>query len=37
MNAGSVVQEGSAEDLYHRPASQFVAQFVGASISLPDA
>lgn len=29
MNAGSVVQEGSAEDLYHRPASQFVAQFVG--------
>ena len=29
MNGGSVVQEGSAEDLYHRPASQFVAQFVG--------
>ena len=29
MNRGSVVQEGSAEDLYHRPASQFVAQFVG--------
>ncbi|MET0683524.1 MAG: ABC transporter ATP-binding protein [Casimicrobiaceae bacterium] len=29
MNEGSVVQEGSAEDLYHRPASQFVAQFVG--------
>lgn len=29
MNAGSVVQEGSAEDLYHRPVSQFVAQFVG--------
>jgi len=29
MNQGSVVQEGTAEDLYHRPASQFVAQFVG--------
>jgi len=29
MQGGSVVQEGSAEDLYHRPASRFVAQFVG--------
>ena len=29
MNQGSVVQEGSAEDLYHRPASEFVATFVG--------
>src|SRR4030095_11076526 len=29
MNQGSVVQQGTAEDLYHRPASQFVAQFVG--------
>jgi len=29
MHGGSVVQEGTAEDLYHRPASQFVAQFVG--------
>jgi iron(III) transport system ATP-binding protein len=29
MNQGSVVQEGSAEDLYHRPASEFVARFVG--------
>jgi iron(III) transport system ATP-binding protein len=29
MHQGSVVQEGAAEDLYHRPASQFVAQFVG--------
>ena len=29
MHQGSVVQEGGAEDLYHRPASQFVAQFVG--------
>jgi iron(III) transport system ATP-binding protein len=29
MNMGTVVQEGSAEDLYHRPASEFVARFVG--------
>lgn len=29
MNEGSVVQEGSAEDLYHRPATEFVARFVG--------
>jgi iron(III) transport system ATP-binding protein len=29
MNQGSVVQIGTAEDLYHRPASSFVAQFVG--------
>jgi len=29
MSGGSVVQEGTAETLYHRPASQFVAQFVG--------
>jgi iron(III) transport system ATP-binding protein len=29
MNHGSVVQEGTAEDLYHRPASEFVARFIG--------
>ena len=29
MNRGSIVQEGTAEDLYHRPASEFVATFVG--------
>ena len=29
MHQGGVVQEGTAEDLYHRPASRFVAQFVG--------
>src|SRR5437879_539808 len=29
MHQGSVVQEGTAEDLYHRPTSPFVAQFVG--------
>jgi len=29
MNQGSVVQQGSAIDLYHRPASEFVARFIG--------
>ncbi|MBI4242447.1 MAG: ABC transporter ATP-binding protein [Candidatus Rokubacteria bacterium] len=29
MNEGVIVQEGTAEDLYHRPASEFVAQFIG--------
>src|SRR3990172_1317576 len=29
MNQGTVVQEGTAEDLYHRPATEFVAQFIG--------
>ena len=29
MNLGTIVQEGTAEDLYHRPASEFVARFVG--------
>jgi iron(III) transport system ATP-binding protein len=29
MHQGRIVQEGSAETLYHRPASAFVAQFIG--------
>jgi iron(III) transport system ATP-binding protein len=29
MNRGSIVQLGTAQDLYHRPASMFVAQFIG--------
>jgi len=29
MHQGVVVQEGSAEALYHRPASEFVAAFIG--------
>src|SRR5205823_3322057 len=29
MNRGTIVQVGTAQDLYHRPASIFVAQFVG--------
>ncbi len=29
MNRGSIVQQGSAEDLYSRPYDEFVAQFIG--------
>ncbi|HXX86800.1 MAG TPA: ABC transporter ATP-binding protein [Casimicrobiaceae bacterium] len=29
MSRGSIVQLGTAQDLYHRPASMFVAQFIG--------
>jgi len=29
MSAGAIAQEGSAETLYARPASEFVAQFIG--------
>ena len=29
MSKGSIVQQGTAEDLYQRPASEFVAQFIG--------
>jgi ABC-type Fe3+/spermidine/putrescine transport system ATPase subunit len=29
MQAGTIVQTGSAEDLYHRPATPFVAEFIG--------
>ena len=29
MSHGSIVQVGTAEDLYYRPASEFVARFVG--------
>ena len=35
MNQGSVVQEGSALDLYHRPATDFVAKFIGRVNSIP--
>ena len=31
MNHGIVVQAGSPEDLYHRPATRFVAEFMGIS------
>ena len=36
MNQGSVVQQGSAVDLYRRPASEFVARFIGR-VNLVDA
>ncbi len=29
MNAGRVEQDGSPEELYHHPASRFVADFIG--------
>ncbi|HYZ56445.1 MAG TPA: ABC transporter ATP-binding protein [Streptosporangiaceae bacterium] len=29
MNAGSVLQAGTPEDIYHRPATRFVAEFLG--------
>ena len=35
MNQGSVVQDGGAQDLYHRPASDFVAKFIGRVNSVP--
>ncbi len=35
MNAGVIEQVGSPEELYRRPASAFVADFVGVSSRLP--
>ena len=35
MNAGRIEQEGTAEDLYERPATRFVATFVGRASVLP--
>ena len=35
MNRGSIVQLGSAEDLYLRPADEFVAQFIGRVNLIP--
>ena len=31
MNGGKIVQAGSPEDIYERPASEFVARFIGMS------
>ena len=31
MNKGAIVQDGTAEELYRRPASEFVARFIGRS------
>jgi iron(III) transport system ATP-binding protein len=35
LNAGHMEQLGTPEDIYHHPASQFVAEFVGAADFLP--
>lgn len=35
MNHGVVVQSGTPEDLYHRPATRFVADFMGVSNLIP--
>ncbi len=35
MNQGSVLQVGSPEDIFHSPASRFVAQFIGTVDFLP--
>lgn len=35
MNHGVVVQAGTPEDLYHRPATRFVADFMGVSNLIP--
>ncbi len=35
MNHGRIVQSGSAEDLYERPATTFVANFLGQANLLP--
>jgi iron(III) transport system ATP-binding protein len=35
MNQGAIVQSGTPRDLYDRPATEFVAQFVGQANILP--
>jgi iron(III) transport system ATP-binding protein len=35
MNGGRVISVGSADDLYHRPASEFVARFIGRVNLMP--
>ncbi|WP_059005702.1 ABC transporter ATP-binding protein [Streptomyces specialis] len=35
MSAGRIVQEGSPRDIYQRPATRFVADFVGTTNFLP--
>jgi ABC-type Fe3+/spermidine/putrescine transport system ATPase subunit len=35
MRQGTIVQVGTAEDLYHRPASSFVAEFIGRVNLIP--
>jgi len=35
MNEGSIQQQGSGYDLYHRPANRFVADFIGQGVIIP--
>lgn len=35
MNAGRIEQQGKPRELYHRPASHFVADFIGSANILP--
>ena len=35
MNEGSILQQGSGYDLYHRPANRFVADFIGQGVIIP--
>jgi iron(III) transport system ATP-binding protein len=35
MNEGSILQQGSGYDLYHRPMNRFVADFIGQGVIIP--
>jgi iron(III) transport system ATP-binding protein len=35
MNEGSIMQQGSGYDLYHRPQNRFVADFIGQGVIIP--
>jgi iron(III) transport system ATP-binding protein len=35
MNEGSILQQGSGYDLYHRPLNRFVADFIGQGVIIP--
>ncbi len=35
MNEGSILQQGSGYDLYHKPANRFVADFIGQGVIIP--
>ena len=35
LNEGSIMQQGSGYDLYHRPANRFVADFIGQGVIIP--
>ena len=35
MNEGSILQQGSGYDLYHKPTNRFVADFIGQGVIIP--